>query len=92
VRGAPRFFYQPQKATAMTSDQAALAKVLANHLGVRGTWGGWLHKGQKPICQGWQAFWLMAVRRGWIVKYSGETRISRKVSCNGYRINWRALQ
>ncbi len=76
----------------MTSDQAALAKVLANHLGVRGTWGGWLHKGQKPICQGWQAFWLMAVRRGWIVKYSGETRISRKVSCNGYRINWRALQ
>jgi hypothetical protein len=75
----------------MTTSQTALAKALADHLGIRGTRGGWLHKGQKPVCQGWAAFWAMALQRGWIVPHATGTRLSSRTHCNGYRIDWRAV-
>ena len=72
--------------------QIALAKVLANHLQIRGRVGGWLYdRTGKAVCQGWDAFWLLAVRRGWVRPYAAGTWISRSVTVSGWRIDWRKV-
>ncbi len=44
-----------------------LARVIAQHLGWKGSWGGWIHDTNgKPVCQGWRALTQKLERRGWI--------------------------
>lgn len=76
----------------MTTQQLALAKALAAHLGIGGRVGGWLYDSKgSPVCQGWQAFWQLARRRRWVVDYQHGTRLAQATSVDGYRIDWRQV-
>ena len=76
--------------TTATADQTKLARVIADVLQVRGGCGGWLYSAAgKPICQGWFAFTLMAVRGGWIQsRPTSATRINSRTTVSGLVICW----
>ena len=75
-----------------TGEQIGLAKILATHLQIRGGAGGWLHdRTGKSVCQGWDEFWRLAVRRSWIRQHTTGTWINSRVFCSGWRIDWRVV-
>lgn len=44
-----------------------LAKIIANHLGIKGSRGGWLKDSDgKVVCQGWDSFLAICMRRNCI--------------------------
>jgi hypothetical protein len=76
----------------MNKGQRALLGAIAEHLGIAGRAGGWLYRDGKPICHGWQEFWFLCVRRGWVVQYQWGTWIRQGVVCEGWRAEWEAMK
>jgi len=51
----------------MKNEFLKLAKIIANHLGIKGDRGGWLKDaGGNVICQGWESFTAICVKRNCI--------------------------
>ena len=75
-----------------TAEEISLAILLAEHLKIRRTFGGWLQDARgQVVCQSWETFWQLAVRQGWIIRSRSSTWLGGARYCDGWRIDWRRV-